>query len=342
MKLRLFVICCLVAALLCGCGSSRTIKGAKDEEQEATQETTAPVNGLWGAGAVEDEVVEEDDGIDVEFPYDYTNTTFYEYENCFDYAPEAICRGVMPDGSPFFLHQQDGHHVAQAACTDGRYGYFFMDKPADGINPELQYIFKVDLTNWEIVKRSEEMYIQHANSACYNENTGLIYSVNQKPDGKILTLIDPETLEVVGTQEVDKVICAISYCPERNQYVVRLDGNYPWNFAILDADFNWLAEYRGVNTQLGRQNIFCDENYIYRLDSGFTARPGTEVILVYDWEGNYQGIYRLVIDMGGSILREVGESEALFMYDGKFYISFLAGSAANFYELDMDLDYLYW
>lgn len=339
MKLRIFVICCLIAALLCGCGNSAVIEGVIEEEQGEEAEATVNANPFWADLATEPA---EDDGIDVEFPYDYTVTTFFQMENCWDYAPVAVCRGVLPDGSPFELQQQDGHHVAQAACTDGTYGYFFMAKPSDGVNPELMYIFKVDLSTWEIVGRSEEQDLRHANSACYNENTKLIYSVDMRPDGKLLTVIDPETLEAVGTVTLEKAVSAIAYCAERDQYVVRRDSSQGWDFAVLDADFQWVAEYSGVNSLLGMQNIACDENYIYRLDSGCVAKPGTEGIAVYDWEGNYQGVYRIAIDMGGSNLMEVGETEALFMYDGKFYLSILSGSGGRFYHLDMDLNELYW
>lgn len=339
MKLKLFVILCLVIGLLCGCGGN-VIQGAVDME-ETVETTTENNNPFW----VPEETVSQETVSAAEYPYDYTRTNFFDMTNCWDYAPLAVAKGVLSDGSCFSLPADDGFRVAQGACSDGKYGYFFLAKPGtviDGVSQDSQYLYKVDLETWEVVKRSDELFIQHANGACYNAKLGKIISANMSPDGKNLSVIDPETLTLVDTVTIAKDIAAIAYNETRDQYVVRLVGTQAFDFAILDSDFNWVAEYNGVNGWIGIQSIACDDNYIYRLDSGCVKKPGTEGVFVYDWDGNYQGVYRVAEDINGTINREVVETEALFVHDGEFYISFNDGTGGRYFRLDMDLDKLYW
>ena len=59
--------------------------------------------------------------------------------------------------------------------------------------------------------------------------------------------------------------------------------------------------------------------------------PGMEVVKVYDWNGEYMGIFRV---------DSVSEQEALFNLDGKYYITFYTGNGGRVYEIQYDFSLL--
>jgi hypothetical protein len=82
---------------------------------------------------------------------------------------------------------------------------------------------------------------------------------------------------------------------------------------------------------LGSQDVDCDDNYIFVGNSGVTTMPGMEVVKVYDWNGEYVGIFRV---------DSVSEQEAIFNYDGKYYITFYTGNGGRVYEIEYDFSLL--
>ena len=64
----------------------------------------------------------------------------------------------------------------------------------------------------------------------------------------------------------------------------------------------------------------------------WTAMPtmdysGTEIVKVYDWDGQYKGIFKAA---------SVSEHKAIFNYGGKYYIGFCTGSGGRVYEIHYD------
>lgn len=316
-KISKVLLLLLVAALLlCACSQesgSVTIIGAQEEPTPSTE----PVQTQPG-----DE--------EAEYPYDYTMSSIFSVANCYNYVPRAEIKGVLDNNMPFAIKAIDGYTVHQGACTDGTYGYFLLANPNGFINGESEehcIMYKVDMSTWEVVATSEALRVQHGNSITYNSNTGKLVVSHCKPDANQVSIVDPDTLSVEETITLTTNIWGIAYNPARNLYV----GRYGDDMFVFDENFKQIDMFMGVNDLLGVQNIACDDNYIYMLNSGVIAMPGTEGIAVYDWNGGFRGVFRV-----GSMQ----ETESLLISNGKFYVTFYTGNGGTLYELDLDLSML--
>lgn len=305
------LILLLAAALLCGCsnttpdestfGSTVIITGSMEEE------STAPVG--------ETQATEPEE----EYPYDYTLKSFFDYEDCYDHVPMANISGITADGQPYSVLPMDGYSVGQGAVSDGTYGYFLLSG-GDGTNC---LIYKIDMRTWEVVK-TNVIAVEHGNGVAYNPNTNKLVVSHCTPNPELVSIVNPDTLEVEEVLDLGRGVQSITYNAKHGMYVIRVNGT--WDMALLDENFEEVAYFKGVNSNLGKQCISCDDDYIYRLDSGVIADPGTEAIVVYDWDGNYVGVYRV---------NSTQETEALIVYNGEYYITFYQ-TGARVYKLDFD------
>jgi len=282
------------------------------------------------------------------YPYDFTSEDFFYIKDCLNYIPMAPLTGVKADGSFFALdiyeHESTsgGFYVMQGGCTDGRYIYLAMEGSnvlIDGENYKKGHVIsKVDMSTWQVVAVSEPMSLGHANGMCYNPDldqlvVAMCNDVENTADldeSRCVAFVDAETLELVEVRELDLALNAIDYNPKRDLYVAGIKGNSA-AFAVLDADFVELGWYPGNNCGLGSQDVDCDDNYIYVGNSGVGTMPGMEVVKVYDWNGEYVGIYRV---------DSVSEQEALFNWDGEYYITFYAGNGGRVYKISYDFSLL--
>ena len=273
----------LALLVLCGCGA-----------EKAEVENTEPVT--------EPEATEE------AYPYDFTSEDFFYVKDCLNYIPTAPLTGVKADGTFFALdtyrHEetQEDFYVMQGGCTDGKYAYLLLEGSTvliDGVNYAKGHVIsKVDMSTWEVVARSEPMPLGHGNGMCYNPNLNQIIvsmcnDITDTPldEAKCVAFVDADTLEITEIRELDLSINAIDYNAKRDLYVVGIKGNSA-AFAVLDSDFTELGWYPGNNCGLGSQDVDCDDNYIFVGNSGVTAMPGMEVVKIYDWNGEYVGIFR--------------------------------------------------
>ncbi len=320
---KIITICLLllmIAAMLCGCGNnaapasgSVTIQGAQEDPTKATQPNNA------GESA------------EPEYPYDYTMASIFTVADCYNYVPKAPIRGLLENNLPLTIPSKDGYYVHQGACSDGTYGYFLLANPnatnAKGESEEDCIVYKVDMATWEILSVSDPIPVQHGNSVTYNSRTGKLVIAHCKPDANQASIVDPEKMVVEKVVTLPRSISAMTYNASRNVYVAR-NGD---DLLFMDSDFNEISYVSGVNDKLGIQNILCDDNYIYLLNSGVIQMPGTEGVAVYDWNGGFRGVFRV-----GSMQ----ETESLILHDGKFYVTFYTGNGGSVYELELDLSML--
>lgn len=204
--------------------------------------------------------------------------------------------------------------VQQGSATDGRYAYIVME---DQIQ-HLGSIRKFDMSTWEEVKVQYGLPIDHGNDMTYNAKTGKLVVVNNAPRRNLLTIIDPETLEVVETVTCSCEMFSIAYNETRDVYVVGLSGGE--NFSILNADFEEIAFHAVVHDGLVTQGADCDDNYIYfprwNRDNKEVNMPN--LIAVYDWDGNHVTNIRV----GG-----FQEVESMFHVGDDFYLAFNASGS---------------
>jgi hypothetical protein len=230
----------------------------------------------------------------------------------------------------------------QGGCTDGKYAYFVLEGSSvliDGENySKAHVVSKVDMATWEVVAVSKPMSLGHGNGMCYNPKLGqLVISMcndvtntTDLDETKCVAFVDANTLELKEIRQIDLAINAIDYNPQRDLYVVGIKGNSA-AFAVLDADFVELGWYPGNNCGLGSQDVDCDDNYIYVGNSGVGVMPGMEVVKIYDWNGEYLGIFRV---------DSVSEQEAMFNYNGEYYITFYTGNGGRVFKIDYDFSLL--
>lgn len=162
--------------------------------------------------------------------------------------------------------------TAQGSCTDGKYAYF-------AINNGYTKILKYDVNTWELKKKSSNLSLGHANDMAYNPKDDVIVVANNAPDYNIITFIDPDTLEILGTKKLKYKIYSIAYNEKYDQYVVGISGTY--DFAILDSSFKRIKRYEGYESGYLRQGADCDNDYLYFVQSG----GGGNIIVIYNWSG---------------------------------------------------------
>lgn len=324
MKKSLIILLAMLMAmlLLCGCTEEPPVETQPTETEPVLQETEPEPT----------------------LPFPFTSEQFLRINNCLNYAPTAKCVGVKDDGQFLAVKDPDGQvEVMQGGCADENYFYFAIEgsnlKIGETMYSKAHKIFKVDAKTWETVAISELLPLDHANSMCYNGKLNMLLvancnDINTKDElnnSKAITFIDPDTLEIVDVKYIDFAINAIDYNETYDLYVVGIKGSSA-AFAILDADFRELAYCEGHNLGLAAQDVGCDDNYIFVGNSGVgTAMAGTEIVKIYDWDGEYKGVFKV---------GNVSEQEAVFSLNGKYYITFFTNPGGRLYELAMDTSLL--
>ncbi len=189
--------------------------------------------------------------------------------------------------------------TVQGSCTDSKYAYF-------AVNNGYTTILKYDVNTWELEKKSDGINLGHANDMTYNPHLDLIVVAHNAPNYNIISFLDPDTLNVIETKEIEHKIYSISYNEKYNKYVVGLSGTY--DFAILDNAFEEVEKYKGYKSGFLRQGADCDNDYLYFVQSG----GGGNLIVIYDWDGNLVD----TISINKSL-----EVENIFHVGNTFYIT---------------------
>ncbi|MBO4378134.1 MAG: hypothetical protein J5889_04175 [Clostridia bacterium] len=212
------------------------------------------------------------------------------------------------------------YHVQQGSCTDGKYAYMILESQTDYKGS----LWKVDLTDGHVIQNVYGLPIDHGNDMTYNPKTGLLIVVHNKPNYDTISMIDPETLEIVETRKLTHNMYSITYNETRDQYVIGISGSY--NFIVLDADFNDVAFHTGRDTGLVKQGMDCDDRYIYFPQN--SKDNSINRIQVYDWEGNYIDYIRVAAYQ---------EIESMFHIGDDLYICFNA-SGGYLFKATLDVD----
>lgn len=228
-------------------------------------------------------------------------------------SADSFCANLLP---VLTLRPVDGYTVQQGAATDGTYAYFILENQQEG----LCAIRKVDMNGWKVADSAYGLPLDHGNDMAYNPDIHRLVVCHNKPHYSWLSIVNPDTLELEQTIPTTSGMYAVSYCADRGQYVVGLAGTY--HFAILDSDFRLVRKLRGVDTGLTRQGMDCDKDFIYFPQ--YDRRTSENVIMVYDWEGNFVTRIRMQ--------KNLQEIEALF-HDGDCFYAAYHGLRSRTYRL---------
>lgn len=204
--------------------------------------------------------------------------------------------------------------TAQGCATDGKYGYFITIYKAVYKGA----VWKVDLSDWSVTDTMYSLPLDHGNDAAYNSKKHQLVIVNNAPNYDTLTILNPDTLEVIEQIKPGFEAYSIAYNATRDQYLIGISGSF--DSYITDGDFNVIKRIPGIDTGITKQGADCDDTYIYFPQ--WDSKKNDNYIIVYDWEGNY--VNCLTVDSWLEI-------ESMFNVDGDIYIAF-AGSGCKVYK----------
>lgn len=202
------------------------------------------------------------------------------------------------------------YHVQQGAATDGEYAYAIMENQVD----DLCSIWKLDMKDWSVAETKYGLELDHGNDMTYHPGLDQLLVAHNKPRYTRVSFVDPDTLEILDAKTMPYKIYSIAYEPTRDQYIIGISGSY--DFVILDKDFKRVERFKGVDTGLVKQGVDCDENYIYFPQC--TSDSLKNVIMVYDWEGNFVTQIRV---------KSFQEIESIFHVGDDWYITFNASGS---------------
>ena len=215
---------------------------------------------------------------------------------------------------PTEIFWPSGFLASEGSTTDGTYFYTAFICYADAEKTQtVGVIVKTRISDGEVVKRSRVLPIDHANDMCYNPDDNVLVSCNT--DRNILTVIDPETLEVIDRKdgaELGFIGCfGIAYDTVHQQYVTKGNGK----IAYLTLSFRQKAavspeHYRNESYTAQAQDT--DGTLVLSLLSpGANVRDN--IVIVNKRSGEY--LYTFSIPMNV-------EGEGLFHdADGQYYFA---------------------
>lgn len=212
--------------------------------------------------------------------------------------------------------------VKQGGWTDGVYYYqlFIKKDTASDEENNIVKLVKYDLATGEVVKISKDLGLNHANDLTYNPKRNVFVAVHNNPNRKKLSLIDPETFEVVDTVTLGCKIFSLDYNETHDRYVIGVAGGQ--KFRILDADFQFVSDTVYEPTTLSNgyttQGVTCDDKYIY------FVLYNENCLTIYDWDGNFISYVKLNIS---------GEPENLSVVGNDIYISSAHGDGARIFKI---------
>ncbi len=210
--------------------------------------------------------------------------------------------------------------VGQGACSDGTYVYFLLRTPENGNT----IIKKYNLATGEYIKRSEPIYVFHGNDMTLDTKRNIIYISHGSSEGKILTSVNPDTLEVIEqTINIEKGSGAITYSPTRDSFAISQGGK---NVIFLNNDLSYVKTVKRTrNDAYTAQGMGSDDDFIYFPMSG----SSDNILMVYDWAGKYITTVTIPSTL---------ESESMFFVNGSYYVNFYSGDGARLFKLSFVLD----
>lgn len=199
--------------------------------------------------------------------------------------------------------KQGEYSIGQGSASDGTYVYFVLRNSGDTGS----VITKHRLDDGSFVAVSPVLRLGHGNDMTYDAKNHRLVVAHGQSEGKILTLVNPDTLELIKDIGISKGSGAITYSVAKDRYAISQGGS---SLHFLDGDFNWLASYtRTDNTGYTAQGMGSDEDYVYFPMSG----SKDNVLVVYDWDGKYVTTITIPVKY---------ESESMFWVNNTYYIAY--------------------
>ena len=214
----------------------------------------------------------------------------------------------------------DQYKIGQGAASDGTYAYFALRNSGDTGS----VICKYRLDDGTFVAKSDVLDLGHANDMTFDTAKNQLVVAHGQSEGKIITIVDPDTLKFVKDINITHGSGAITYSVKRGSYAISQGGS---TLHMMSADLKHVKSYsRITGTGYTAQGMGSDEDYIYFPMSG----KNDNILQVYDWDGNYVTTITIPIDM---------ESESLFWVNDTYYIAFNHSGSELLHRIDFYIIY---
>lgn len=220
----------------------------------------------------------------------------------------------------FHQKRPDSNTNSQGAATDGKYVYTIMKRNESGV--ETGYVVKIDMNTWEAVLTGPVLPLNHANDMTYDSKGNRLVVTNMA--GNLITIINPETLEMIEQKNLGYGTYGVAYNEATNRFVFLAYGGRS-GIIETDENFNFTRQIVvACDSAAGftGQGMDCDENYIY-----VPLSPGDikkNKIQVYDWSGAF---------LGNVMIEENIEIETVMHVGEEFYANF-NNSGSKIFKLD--------
>ena len=207
--------------------------------------------------------------------------------------------------------KQGEYGVGQGSASDGTYVYFVLRNSNDSGS----VITKHRMDDGSFVGVSKVLKLGHGNDMTYDAKNHRLVVAHGHSEGKILTLVNPDTLEFIKDIGIPNGSGAITYSVAKDRYAISQGGS---TLHFLDADFKWIASYtRTDKTGYTAQGMGSDEDYVYFPMSG----SKDNVLVVYNWDGKYVTTITVPVSH---------ESESMFWVNDRYYIAYNTAGEAVF------------
>ena len=312
MKKLISILCLLLAlsTLLCACDEVEI-----EQPAETVKETKAAETKTEKANTTEAEKVEE----------------VPAYVNCEGEVVVTPTRLPYMD-IPVFKSVAGGNYKyqwTQGGCVIGNYVYTCMITD-NNTKPTKGCIVVSDIESGEIVKKSAELELGHANDVAYNPDQDIL-AIADCNSGNLVHIVDVNSLMLKKTVVLDEFIYSLAYDDVSNKYIgVGGDGYIRY----YTSSFKYVKGVRFSLTEgHAGQGILCDGTYIYMLEYRQQLDIATDAInnnLAVDRADT--GAKVTLIDLG--INRE---TEFIGWNDGYFYIGCnnIKWNGMEFYKVEI-------
>ena len=244
-------------------------------------------------------------------------------ENKSDIKVELL-NTLMCNTNLFKLKKEEGYPILQGGCLTDDGLYYFCGLITSGGGNEKGVIQKYsvgnisDFSTWKYINTSTELNLSHSNDMQYFN--GKIYVCNTNTNPTEIIVINPNSLGIENTINIEHGATAITYNKKLNQFITRRKSERGI-FDFYDINFNYIKSIQvsGV-TYDTVQGIDSDDSYIYEPCSD--ANFGNSVV-IYDLKGNF------IKRMGSNIMSEV---EHMTNCNGYYILGFY-NSNSNFLAL---------
>ena len=215
--------------------------------------------------------------------------------------------------------KQGEYGIGQGSASDGTYVYFVLRNSGDTGS----VITKHRLDDGSLVAVSPVLKLGHGNDMTYDAKNHRLVVAHGQSEGQILTLVNPDTLELIKDIGIPKGSGAITYSVAKDRYAISQGGS---TLHILDADFKWISSYtRTDKAGYTAQGMGSDEDYVYFPMSG----SKDNILVVYDWDGKYITTITVPVKY---------ESESMFWVNNTYYIAYNTDGEA-LYETVFEIIY---